>query len=190
MNHRILTRTAVALGAATLALGVAPAQAAPAAPAAHDLAVSYHSSLLKAPGAAGTASIDVTNVGSERYFQEYPLTTFVVKVSTVSGPRGVDRVITPRTFNGAHVRDLGFDPATSTRSFEISLSNPVATGQRVHVADLSFADGLTREGRLVQHLVTTQTGRLADDRVNANDQAVDSVGHTVSGVGTSLPGLF
>ncbi|AKT51354.1 hypothetical protein [Arsenicicoccus sp. oral taxon 190] len=184
--------TLLAAGAlATGALGAAavPAHAADAAPA-HDLAVSYQVSALKAPGFAGSVAIHLKNVGSDRYYAEYPLTSSVVKVKTVSGPQGVDRVITPQSFHGAHVRDLGFDAATSTRSFAVTLANPVEKGEDQLVASLSFNDGLTREGRLVQHLVTTQTGRLADDQGGPNDTDVDSRQHTVRDFGRRLPGTF
>lgn len=167
------SRVLAATAALTLG-GVGAASAQAADKPAHDLAVSYTVSALKAEGAAGLVAIHVTNVGSERYFGEYPMINFQVKVQTVKGPQGVDRVITPTGFTGAHVRDLGFNEKSSTRTFEVSLSNALSPGQRMLVGNLSFGDGLTSEGRLVQKLVTTQTTRLEDDAPNANDQNVDS----------------
>lgn len=179
---KILSRTAAAAVSAGLLLtGTAAANAAETpAPAKQDLAVSYSSSALKAPGYAGLTAIYAENVGSERYYGEFPLVTFRVDVKTAGGPEGVDRLITPGYFNGAYTRDLGFDPATSTRSFEVTLSNPVEKGEKQLIANLNFGDGLTKEGRLTNYVTVTQTGRLAGDTSTANDQNVDSRQHTVT----------
>ncbi|WP_144790350.1 hypothetical protein [Kocuria palustris] len=189
---KILSRTAAAAVSAGLLLtGTAAANAAETpAPAKQDLAVSYSSSALKAPGYAGLTAIYAENVGSERYYGEFPLVTFRVDVKTAGGPEGVDRLITPGYFNGAYTRDLGFDPATSTRSFEVTLSNPVEKGEKQLIANLNFGDGLTKEGRLTNYVTVTQTGRLAGDTSTANDQNVDSRQHTVTDFGNPNKGIF
>lgn len=177
-------------GMATGAAQAAPSTTAPTG-AAHDLAVSYSTSALKAPGAAGLVAINLTNVGTQRYFAEYPLIQFDVKVTTVGGPEGVDRVITPHSASGAHVEDLGFDEATSTRTFRYTLANAINAKAKTYVGTLDFGDGLTSEGRVVQKIVTTQVTRLSDDTPNANDQNVDSTaGSTVSDFGRTLAGRF
>lgn len=53
--------------------------------------------------------------------------TFRVEVATFAGPEGVDRLITT-AYNGSHVRDLGSDFDRGVRTFEVTLSNPVAAG--------------------------------------------------------------
>ncbi|GMA40760.1 hypothetical protein [Mobilicoccus caccae] len=186
-SARGLRVAAVASGLALAgSLGVA-GPAAHAAPGDHDLAVSYSVSSLKAEGAAGLVAINLKNVGSQRYFAEYPIIGFDVKVVTVKGPEGVDRVITPSSANGAHVRDLGFDTATSTRTFRYTLANPINAKQKAYLGTLSFGDGLTSEGRLVQKIVTTQLTHLEGETPGANDQNVDSTqnGNTVSDFGST-----
>ncbi|GAB3706227.1 hypothetical protein [Mariniluteicoccus flavus] len=140
MTTTTARRAGVALGSALLLSTGLATQAHAAEKPKLDLAVSYQVSAMKAPGAAGLVAIKLKNVGSERYFGEYPLTKFEVSVETVQGPRGVDRVITPSSFNGAHVRDLGFDPKASTRKFEVSLANAINANEEVLVANLSFGE--------------------------------------------------
>lgn len=195
MKKLIHRTAAVAMSAGLLLTGTAAATAAEApAPAAstakQDLTVSYSSSAMKAPGYAGLTAIYAENVGSERYYGEFPAVTFRVDVKTAEGPEGVDRLITPGYFNGAYTRDLGFDPATSTRSFEVTLSNPVEKGEKQLIANLNFGDGLTKEGRLKNYVTVTQVGRLAGDTSTGNDQNVDSRQHTVTDAGNPNKGIF
>lgn len=189
---KLITRTAaVAMSAGLLLTGTAAANAAetPAKPK-QDLTVSYSSSAMKAPGYAGLTAIYAENVGTDRYYGEFPLVTFRVDVKTAEGPEGVDRLITPGYFNGAYTRDLGFDPETSTRSFEVTLSNPVEKGEKQLIANLNFGDGLTKEGRLKNYITVTQTGRLPGDTSTGNDQNVDSRQHTVTDGGKANKGIF
>ena len=109
----------------------------------------------KVPGYAGLVSISATNVGNTTYYQEFPLTTFRIEVKTAEGPKGVDRLITPGWFNGAYTRDLGFDRATSTRTFETTLSTPIRQGDGKLIANLNFGDGKTDRGRLVNYIKVT-----------------------------------
>lgn len=163
---------------------------APTTPVAHDLAVSYTVAAGKAPGYAGLVGIHVKNVGTQRYYADFPAVSFRVRVKTAKGPQGVDRLITPGYFNGAYTRDLGFDEATSTRTFEVTLSNPVNPGEDQLVANLNFGDGATREGRIVNSIEVSQVGRLADDKPTTNDQDVSSTVATRTDGGHANPGLF
>ncbi|EFG80571.1 hypothetical protein [Corynebacterium ammoniagenes] len=99
-------------------------------------------------------------------------------------------MITPRSSKGAHIRDLGFDEKTSTRSFEVTLSNPINAGDKARVANLDFGDGLTKEGRLHNYIEVTQTSRLKGDTSEYNDQKVDSRQATVTDTGKSFNGTF
>lgn len=144
----------------------------------------------KAPGFAGLVSISAENVGSETYYQEFPNTTFRIEVHTEEGPKGVDRLITPGYFNGAYTRDLGFDKATSTRTFEVTLSNPIEPGEGKLIANLNFGDGLTKKGRLINYITVTQVGRMEDDKSTDNDQQVDSREVTKTDGGNPNAGLF
>lgn len=56
---------------------------------------------------------------------------FRVEVATFAGPEGVDRLITTTNYNGSHVRDLGYDFDRGVRTFEVTLSNPVAAGDEM-----------------------------------------------------------
>ncbi|MCS6712297.1 hypothetical protein JSY14_09805 [Brachybacterium sp. EF45031] len=206
MSRRALGATLI--GAAAAATGLAAVTGAPrahaadvAAPdtsgadapgtgAALDLRPSFTVSDMKAEGYAGLVALHLENVGTERYYGEFPLVTFRLDVTTVSVPEGVDRVITPGWFHGAHARDLGFDAESSTRSFLVTLANPVERGERQLVANLNFADGLTREGRLVQHVTVTQVGRLEGDTSTGNDQGIDSRSATRTDLGAAHSGLF
>lgn len=144
----------------------------------------------KADGFAGTVALQVENVGSERYYGTFPATQFRIDVKTDKGPKGVDRLITPRSSNGAHIRDLGFNEATSTRSFEVTLANPVNAGEKVRVANLDFGDGNTREGRLHNYIEVTQISRIKGDDSSNNDQNVDSRQVTVDDFGKKHAGTF
>ena len=144
----------------------------------------------KAPGFAGLVSISATNVGNTTYYQEFPLTTFRIEVKTAEGPKGVDRLITPGWFNGAYTRDLGFDRATSTRTFEVTLSNPIREGDGKLIANLNFGDGNTDRGRLVNYIKVTQVGRPEADTSTYNDQNVDSRDVTLTDGGRPNAGLF
>src|SRR5699024_2811478 len=101
----------------------------------------FHTSGTEAKGFAGTVEMKEKNVVSQRYYQDYPLTTFRINVKTDKGPEGVDRLISPRGMNGAHIFDEGFDPETSTRTFTVTLSNPINAGDTATVAALDFGDG-------------------------------------------------
>lgn len=144
----------------------------------------------KVPGFAGLVSVSAANVGSETYYQEFPNTTFRIEVHTEEGPEGVDRLITPGYFNGAYTRDLGFDRATSTRTFEVTLSNPIEPGEGKLIANLNFGDGLTKKGRLVNYITVTQVGRMEEDKSTDNDQQVDSREVTKTDLGKPNKGLF
>lgn len=145
----------------------------------------------KSEGFAGTVALRLENTGTDRYYGTFPATQFRIDVKTAEGPKGVDRLITPRSANGAHIRDLGFNPETSTRSFEVTLANPINAGDKVRVANLDFGDGNTREGRLYNYIEVTQIGRLKDDTSTANDQNVDSrEGNTLTDTGKAHSGRF
>ena len=165
----VAATTLVAVGAAFTGTGAASADSH-----AHDLEPFVTVSDAKAPGFAGLAAIRVKNVGTERYYGDFPAISFTIQVKTDRGPEGVDRLITPGWFNGAYTRDLGFDEKTSTRTFEVSLSNPVNKGDEQLIANLNFGDGNTKEGRLKNYITITQNGRLADDTSTFNDQDIDS----------------
>ena len=144
----------------------------------------------KHAGFAGTVALRAKNVGSERYYGEFPATQFRVDVKTAKGPKGVDRLITPRSSNGAHIRDLGFNEKTSTRSFEVTLANPINAGEEARIANLDFGDGKTKEGRLINNIEVTQTSRINGDDSKHNDQNVDSREHTMKDTGKKAEGLF
>lgn len=144
----------------------------------------------KHAGFAGTVALRLENVGTDRYYGNYPAIQYLVEVKTEEGPKGVDRVITPRSSNGAHIRDLGFNEKTSTRTFEVTLANPINAGDTVRVANLDFGDGNTSEGRIKNYIEVTQISRLAGDDSQYNDQHVDSRETTLNDYGTSNPGIF
>ena len=144
----------------------------------------------KHAGFAGTVALRLENVGTERYYGDYPAVQYRVDVKTAEGPKGVDRLITPRSSNGAHIRDLGFDEKTSTRSFEVTLANPINAGESARVANLAFGDGNTKEGRLKNYIEVTQISRLKGDNSTDNDQNVDSRKITVKDTGKKAEGLF
>ena len=144
----------------------------------------------KHAGYAGTVALRLENVGSERYYGDFPAVQYRVDVKTAEGPKGVDRLITPRSSNGAHIRDLGFDEKSSTRSFEVTLANPINAGETARVANLDFGDGNTKEGRLKNYIEVTQISRLKGDNSTDNDQNVDSREITVKDTGKKAEGLF
>lgn len=144
----------------------------------------------KHAGFAGTVALRLENVGSERYYGDFPAVQYRVDVKTAEGPKGVDRLITPRSSNGAHIRDLGFDEKSSTRSFEVTLANPINAGETARVANLDFGDGNTKEGRLKNYIEVTQISRLKGDNSTDNDQNVDSREITVKDTGKKAEGLF
>ncbi|KGM19034.1 MULTISPECIES: hypothetical protein [Corynebacterium] len=197
--------TAVVIGAAALS-GTAVAGAAetptaettaptagttaPATGEKYDLEPAIRVAGGKVPGYAGLVSVSAVNVGTEDYYAEFPAITFRIEVKTESGPQGVDRLITPGYFNGAYTRDLGFDRATSTRTFEVTLSNPIEAGEGRLIANLNFGDGATKKGRIVNYITVTQVGRLADDKSTGNDQNIDSREVTKTDTGRSNKGLF
>ncbi|OFS21847.1 hypothetical protein [Corynebacterium sp. HMSC04H06] len=144
----------------------------------------------KHAGFAGTVAVGAENVGSKRYYGDFPAVQFRVDVKTEEGPEGVDRLITPRSTNGAHIRDLGFDEKTSTRSFEVNLSNPINKGDKQELAFLDFGDGNTKEGRLKNYITVTQTSRLDGDNSKGNDQNVDSRKVGTNDFGKKHSGLY
>ena len=144
----------------------------------------------KHAGFAGTVALRLENVGTERYYGDFPAIQYRVDVKTAEGPKGVDRLITPRSSNGAHIRDLGFNEKTSTRSFEVTLANPINAGETTRVANLDFGDGNTKEGRLKNYIEVTQISRLDGDKSTDNDQNVDSREITVKDTGKKAEGLF
>lgn len=195
MNASVKTRIAagaLVLGTALTGLGSAASAEETPAPsaAAKDLTPHVTVSSAKAPGYAGAVAIRVKNVGSERYYGEFPVVSFRVDVKTEKGPKGVDRLMTPGWYNGAYMRDLGFNEKTSTRSFEVTLSNPINKGEDQLIGTLNFGDGNTSEGRLQNSISVTQTGRLEGDTSTGNDQDVSSLTMTTSDFGKKMPGLF
>ncbi|MDD7384151.1 MAG: hypothetical protein SPI12_06420, partial [Actinomycetaceae bacterium] len=96
---------------------------------------------LKAKGFAGSVALHIKNTGTQRYYADFPAISFKVEVKTAAGPQGVDRLITTLGFKGATVRDLGFNEKTSTRTFMVTLSNPILAGEQQTVAAFSFGDG-------------------------------------------------
>ncbi len=144
----------------------------------------------KAVGFAGSAALHVKNVGSQRYYGEFPVVSFLVEVKTQAGPTGVDRLITPSWFSGAYVQDLGFDRASSTRSFLVTLSNPVEIGKDVTLAAFSFNDGATQLGRLENYVTVSQVGRVDGDTSYYNDTQVDSRTTTLDDFGNKIAGIF
>lgn len=183
-----LRKAAAGLAAAGL-MTIAPVTAH-AATTGPDLAPKFTVSKLKAPGHLGLVALRIDNVGPTFYYGDSPAVQFVVKVHTVKGPRGVDRVITPHGFDGATVQDLGFDAATSTRSFRVVLANGIKPGRTALVANFNFADGLTTEGRLVQEMSVSQVGRIPGDHSSGNDQDISSVDHTFTDFGRPIVGRF
>lgn len=190
MQTAITRRTAItslALGTASLAFA---STAARAATAAYNLEPVLTVSSWKAEGYAGLVALRLKNVGTERYYGDFPVVSFRIDVKTASGPTGVDRLITPGWFNGAYTRDLGFDAATSTRSFLVTLANPIKAGETQLVANLNFGDGLTSEGRLRNYITVTQVGRIAGDTSTGNDQNRDSREITLTDTGRKASGIF
>lgn len=165
---------------------VDPATANPAL----DLAPRLTTTIGKAEGYAGIVALRVKNTGTERYDASKQPIRFRVEVGTVEGPQGVDRLITAGRFNGASVRDLGFDKATSTRVFEVTLSNSINAGDEVLLGNLQFGDGNTKLGRLVNDITVTQIGRAPGDVSFDNDWNVNSAAITQSDGGKALPGRF
>ncbi|MCT2024095.1 hypothetical protein M3D17_09630 [Corynebacterium sanguinis] len=156
----------------------------------YDLQPYFTTSNAKQPGFAGSVALRVKNVGTKRYWAEFPVVTFRVEVKREAGPEGVDRLMTSFGANGSHVRDLGYNFDTNARVFEVTLSNPVNAGDDMLLDAFSFGDGLTREGRLIDYMTVTQTGRIAEDTSTGNDQNVDSRQVTRSDGGRKNPGLF
>lgn len=181
------------VGGAAAVAGLSAAQAADA-PATtqekYDLEPFFTVSGAKATGYAGVVALRIRNVGTARYYADFPAVSFKVEIQTEQGPEGVDRLITPGWFNGAYTRDLGFDPATSTRTFVVTLSNPILAGKEQLVANFQFGDGNTAEGRVINRIVVSQVGRLAEDNSTSNDQKVDSRTATRLDTGGSHSGLF
>ncbi|MDO4413137.1 hypothetical protein [Cutibacterium sp.] len=159
----------------------------------YDLQPSLTVSDAKAVGFAGSVAVHVKNVGNKEYYKDISQPTrFLVKVKTEKGPKGVDRLITTTNHHGAYARDLGFDRATSTRTFEVTLSNPIEPGEDQVLTALSFGDGLTKKGRLVNSIEVTQIGRIDGDVSTDNDQNVSSKTATLNDFGkpAKSKGLF
>ena len=167
-----------------------PAVTEPAGQQAHDLEPHFTVAAGKAEGYAGLVALRVKNVGTDRYYADFPAVSFKVEVKTEDGPEGVDRLITPGYFNGAYTQDLGFDPKTSTRTFIVTLANPIKAGEDQLVANFNFGDGNTSEGRLVNSISVSQIGRLDDDKSTANDQNISSLDATTTDGGKQNKGRF
>lgn len=185
--------TAAVIGATALTsapLATAATTHAPAAAQKYDLAPAIRVAGGKVPGFAGLVSISAENKGTEDYYANFPAITFRIDVHTASGPQGVDRLITPGHFHGAYTRDLGFDKATSTRSFEVTLSNPIEAGEGRLIANLDFGDGMTKKGRIVNYITVSQVGRVEGDKSTSNDQNIDSRKATLTDTGKKNAGLF
>ncbi|MDD7542263.1 MAG: hypothetical protein SPK50_08040 [Mobiluncus porci] len=136
-------------------------------------------SALKSPGFAGAVALRVKNVGSTNYYGEFPTVSFLVKVHRASGPEGVDRLITPGQFKGSTVEDLGFDKATSTRTFRVTVSNLIKPGDTMLIANFNFGDGYIgtandKDKRLKNWIEVSQLGRLSGDVSVTNDRNLDS----------------
>ncbi len=191
MKKAMMKGLAAAVMLATTAM-TTPAMAATDEAPAHDLTFGYTVSDAKAAGYAGAVAIYAKNVGTQRYYGEFPAVSFRVDVKTAGGPEGVDRLITPGHFNGAYTRDLGFNEETSTRSFMVTLSNPVNVGEDQLVASLNFGDGLTKEGRLTNYVTVTQVGRVDGDETHTNDRGIDSRRATMNDTGKAAAsgGIF
>ena len=155
-----------------------------------DLEPYFTVSSAKAEGFAGSTALRVRNVGSERYWGEFPAVTFRVAVHTQDGPEDVDRLITTTTRKGAYARDLGWNDEEQARIFEVTLSNPINAGEEADLVSFSFGDGNTKEGRLTNYITVTQTGRLDGDDSEYNDQDVDSRDVTVDDFGREHNGIF
>ena len=155
-----------------------------------DLEPYFTVSSAKAKGFAGSTALRVKNVGSERYWGEFPAVTFRVAVRTEDGPEGVDRLITTTTREGGYARDLGWDEDEQARIFEVTLSNPINPGEEADLVSFSFGDGDTKEGRLTNYITVTQTGRLDGDDSEYNDQDVDSRDVTLDDFGRENEGIF
>ncbi|MBM7824394.1 hypothetical protein JOD55_000221 [Arcanobacterium pluranimalium] len=167
-----------------------PKGEAPAAPLAKDLSVRLTAAAGKVPGFAGLVALRVKNVGTEQYYGEYPAVQFLVKVKTADGPKGVDRLITPGYFNGAYTEDLGFDRKTSTRSFLVTLSNPIEPGEEKLIANLNFGDGNTKLGRLTNTIEVSQIKRVDGDTSTYNDIRMNSPEITTTDGGAAHNGIF
>lgn len=178
------------VGGAAAVAGLASAQAADAPAEKYDLEPFFTVSGAKATGYAGIVALRIRNVGSARYYADFPAVSFKVEIKTEQGPEGVDRLITPGWFNGAYTRDLGFDPETGTRTFVVTLSNPILAGKEQLVANFQFGDGGTSEGRIINRIEVSQVGRLKADTSTANDQKVDSRVATRLDTGGKHSGLF
>ena len=144
-----------------------------------DLAPFLTVSTAKAAGYAGTVALRVKNVGTENYYGEFPTVSFLVKVHQVSGPQGVDRRITTGRFKGSTVEDLGFDRASSTRTFRVTMSNLIKPQQEMLLANFNFGDGYIgsangKDKRLQNWIEVSQLGRLAKDVSISNDRQLDS----------------
>lgn len=174
-------------------VGTLPEQPAinePAGQQAHDLEPHFTVAAGKAEGFAGLVALRVKNVGTDRYYADFPAVSYKVEVKTEEGPKGVDRLITPGYFNGAYTQDLGFDEKTSTRTFIVTLANPVKAGEDQLVANFNFGDGKTEEGRLINSISVSQIGRLDDDKSTANDQNISSLTATKTDGGKNDSGRF
>lgn len=163
---------------------------APAQPLGQDLRPYMTVSGAKAAGFAGSAALHVKNVGTGRYYAEFPVVSFLVEVKTQAGPQGVDRLITPSWFSGAYVQDLGFDRDASVHQYLVTLSNPIEAGQDVTLAAFSFGDGATRLGRLQNYVTVSQIGRTSADTSYYNDTLVDSRTTTLDDFGNKIAGIF
>lgn len=163
---------------------------APAQKVAHDLKPYLTVSGAKSAGFAGSTALHIKNEGTDRYYGDFPIVSFLVEVKTQSGPQGVDRVITPSWFSGAYVQDLGFDRNNSTHSYLVTLSNPVEVGEDVTVAAFSFNDGATRLGRIQNYVTISQIGRVDGDTSYYNDTQVDSRETTLNDFGKKIAGVF
>lgn len=163
---------------------------APSLQADYDLQPYMTVSSAKAQGFAGAAALHIKNVGKESYYGEFPVVSFLVEVKTASGPNGVDRVITPSWYSGAYVQDLGFNRAKSTRSFLVTLSNPIYTGKDVTVASFNFNDGNTQLGRITNYVTISQIGRVEGDTSYYNDTLVDSRTTSKDDFGNQIAGIF
>ncbi|MDY6049484.1 MAG: hypothetical protein SPI77_02780 [Corynebacterium sp.] len=148
----------------------------------------------KADGFSGAVALRVKNVGTKDYFNDFPAVQFRVDVKsapdTPESLQGVDRWMTPGWFNGAYTRDLGYNTATGTRTFLVSLSNPIKAGETKLVANLHFGDGLIEGERQHNIIEVTQIGRAEGDTSFYNDQKMSSLDITTNDFGNKVAGRF
>ena len=146
----------------------------------------------KIPGFSGAVALRIKNTGTKRYEADFPYTAFRMEVKSTVPENdylyGVDHLMTAGWFNGAYTRDLGFNKETSTRTFEVTLSNPIEPGEEVLVSNIHFGDGLIRGHRMKNSITVTQIGGNPTDK-NVN-KPWESKDITTNDFNTKVRGIF